>query len=679
MRGLSCIVGVVLAAGCNAMLDFDGIEYGTGGGTSSGSGGGAPCDTPGDCVGADQTCRYRICESGYCGMENAPPKTPCDDGDGIVCDGEGNCVECVDTADCDTGACQDHECVPINCINGVKDGDETDVDCGGSCAPCDDGDDCLTATDCVSLFCDGGHCAPCADDDDCAEAPNTYCEGGLCVPDKLDGEACDDDDQCSSGFCADGVCCDAACAGDCVACDLSGAIGTCTPHPAGTDPEGDCSGGLCDGAGSCATGGHLWSHHYGTASDQRGYDVAVDGQDRVIVTGEFFGGINFGGGSLNSSGSRDIFLAAFMPSGTHDWSSRFGGSLNQHGRAVAVDSADAIPATGHFQGTVDFGGSTFDAGGDHNIYLARFGSSGNHLFSQQFGDGSHQYGYDVAIDGQDNMIVVGELHGDTNFGGGVLPDGGSGDAFVAKFDSAGTHLWSQRYGDGSDQQAHGVATDAAGNVYLTGFFDGDINFGGATMDDDGGRDMFIAKLDAAGNHQWSKQYGDGQEQEGRAIAVDGTGNVVVTGRFRGAIDFGGGGLNSAGGWDVFAVKLDSSGNQLWAQAYGDALDQEGWGLAIDPADNVLLTGAFRFGINFGGGALSWSGGGDVYLAKLSAGGAHLWSKRFGDAADQVGQSVVADSAGNAILTGYFMSNIDFGGGSLGSAGSYDVFLAKFGP
>jgi hypothetical protein len=260
----------LLAATCT--MDFDEFDHGlpsssgTGGTTSSSGTGGEgglfnECDVPADCSGQDSDCQTVTCGGHTCGFDNADLGTTCDDGGGTVCDGLGHCVECIDNEGCSGAAvCQGGQCVGTACDDTVMNGDETDVDCGGSCPGCDNGQDCLTAADCVSQFCNSDDsCAACTGNDDCAEAVGTYCEGGLCLGQKVDGTACGVDSECVSGHCADGLCCDDACVGDCRACATAisgGTDGVCTFIPMGQDPESECqSGQLCQGDGTCGSCG----------------------------------------------------------------------------------------------------------------------------------------------------------------------------------------------------------------------------------------------------------------------------------------------------------------------------------------------------------------------------------------------------------------------------------------
>jgi hypothetical protein len=297
------------SCGLNAMgLGGDGGAVSTG---LQGGGGQAPaCTVPEECPGLDTDCWLRHCVQGLCSPEIVAAGTQCDDDEGQVCDGNSQCVDCLDQSTCAADElCKYHQCVHTHCDNAAVDIDETDVDCGGlDCAPCANGNKCLVRTDCLSGVCDlagagggsAGLCRACATDQECVGAPAQWCnpngtDGGTCEPKKDNGALCEEGRECASGFCPvqDKVCCDAACDDPCQACllnksgsengmcavvaagqdpdqeclavDLCGPTGagckgteaSCVFAVAGTDCEGWCQGNLhtavneCDGSGTC--------------------------------------------------------------------------------------------------------------------------------------------------------------------------------------------------------------------------------------------------------------------------------------------------------------------------------------------------------------------------------------------------------------------------------------------
>ncbi len=422
---------------------------------------------------------------------------------------------------------------------------------------------------------------------------------------------------------------------------------------------------------------HQWSKRFGTALNQIGNGVATDGSYNVIVTGELNGTADFGGGPLTSGGNADVFLAKFDINGAHLWSKRFGGALNQIGYSVAANASGGIAITGDLNGTADFGGGLLTSAGNTDVFVARFDAGGTHSWSKRFGDATVQTGTSVAMDGAGNVIVTGELSGTADFGGGPLTSAGGVDVFVAKFDASGNHLWSKRYGAASDQLCNSVDVDGSGNIFITGELNGTTDFGGGPLTSAGNTDIFLVKIDANGNHVWSKSFGATQSQICYAVSTDGPGNAVIVGELRGTTDFGGGVLTSAGAADIFVVKFDTNGNHLWSKRFGAAGNQSGFSVVGYGSGGVAITGQFSGTTDFGGGPLTSAGGQDAFLVKLDAGGNHLWSQRFGDPQTETGYSVAVDGWGDVVFTGRFAGVINFGGAPLTSAGGYDAFLTKF--
>jgi hypothetical protein len=121
----------------------------------------------------------------------------------------------------------------------------------------------------------------------------------------------------------------------------------------------------------------------------------------------------------------------------------------------------------------------------------------------------------------------------------------------------------------------------------------------------------------------------------------------------------------------------TDGTHQWSKRFGGSSDDVVNSIAVDENGDVVVTGYFQYTVDFGGGALTSAGLFDIFVAKYAGtDGAHRWSKRFGSTGNDAGYGVTADGAGNVVTTGYFMGSVDFGGGILTSAGTFDIFLVK---
>lgn len=421
---------------------------------------------------------------------------------------------------------------------------------------------------------------------------------------------------------------------------------------------------------------HLWSKRFGGTGTDGALSVATDAAANVYVSGAFSGQADFGGGPLTSAGNQDIFVAKYDAVGAHLWSKRFGSSLVDYGRNVAVDGAGNVYLSGFFTGTVSFGGVNLVSAGSLDAFLAKFDAAGNHVWSKRFGSTGGDEGEGLALDASGNAVITGHFAGTADFGGGPLESAGNQDIFVAKYNTDGVHVWSRRVGGTEYDYATAVALDGANNVLLVGYFFMTADFGGGELTSAGNSDIFVAKYDASGAHLWSTQFGGVGADEGHAIDADPSGRVLVAGSFRNTVDFGGDPLTSAGSADMFALQLDLSGAHQWSRRFGDAVADAAYAIVDDGFGGVFLTGYFSFFVDFGGGELVGFGNSDTFLAKFDSDGVHQWSEAFGSGQSDVGNALTVGS--NAVLfTGSFALSADFGGGPLNSAGGADVFLVKY--
>lgn len=367
------------------------------------------------------------------------------------------------------------------------------------------------------------------------------------------------------------------------------------------------------------------------------------------------------------------------------WAKRFGDLLPNvpapaaRAAAIAISPSGDVGLTGSFNARLDFGGGMLEAVGATDTYVALLDTDGGYVRAAQFGEGNGQGGTTIGFDASEQLVTGGVFSGTLALGGPLLACAGESDLYLGAFDAAGNHRWSRAFGDAAPQDRLAAAVDPSGSVLITGAFFGAVDLGGGLLASAGGKDGFVAKLSGSGQHEWSKRFGDSKYQEPLGVATDPDGNVIVTGVFSGDVDFGLGPLESAGDNDIFLAKLSPEGGALWAKRFGDEQTQQNAVVAVDAAGNILLAGSFSGTVNLGGQDLESDGSYDVFLAKLDPSGGHLWSRRFGNVEEQLGLAVTFDPSGNVLLAGYLDGAADFGGGPLASAGGDDVFLAKLDP
>ncbi|NQT37335.1 MAG: hypothetical protein HQ581_07605, partial [Planctomycetes bacterium] len=252
--------------------------------------------------------------------------------------------------------------------------------------------------------------------------------------------------------------------------------------------------------------------------------------------------------------------------------------------------------------------------------------------------------------------------------------------------------WLATVGGEDADAAYAVATDLDGNVYVTGYFSGDIDLSSHELLDlssAGSRDILVAKYSSDGALQWAKGFGATGDDRGRDIAVNGS-HVHVTGSFSGTVDFGVVGppfISTDGSADMFVLQLDAeNGNSTWAKQVGGSGTDAGEGIAVE-GDSVYVTGHFHGDMDFndGEGELKLSTPGDDYdvdafLLELGSDGSFSDAQRAGGVDHDYGRGIAIGTDGEVFLGGGFRETATFPTGDTAiSAGSYDLFLLKFNP
>jgi hypothetical protein len=379
-----------------------------------------------------------------------------------------------------------------------------------------------------------------------------------------------------------------------------------------------------------ASGKHLWSRYLGGKEADEGYAVAVDAAGSVFVAGRTrSSGWLAGGYDTTFGGDADAFLAKLSYRGVHLWSTYLGGKGYDFIWAAAVSSAGNVFVTGETKSSGWLsGGYNKSYAGKKDAFVAKLSGDGAHLWSSYLGGRNVDAGYGIAVDAAENVFVTGlTLSTNWTHGGYDTTQNGDYDGFVVKLSASGAFDWSTYLGARSADAGHGVATDAAGNAFVTGYtHSGDWISGGADDIPNGGNDAFLLKLAPNGTPLWSTYLGGDGDDEGSGVATDGAGNVFVSGHTYSANWVSGGFTRvQSGGRDAFVAKLSGSGARIWTTYLGGSSDDSGYAIATDYLWNVLIAGdTSSSGWVAGAYDTTYNGGStDGYIAKIRTCAANL--------------------------------------------------------
>lgn len=393
-----------------------------------------------------------------------------------------------------------------------------------------------------------------------------------------------------------------------------------------------------------ATGTPLWGFSIGGVAggpgiNDEGVSIAVSPEGNLFVTGYFQGTADFDPGSgvaeITSKGFRDAFLASYTSDGTFRWVEGFGGTADDRGQDVTAKSNTAVYFTGFFRETAAFptGSDALTSAGEEDGYLISMNQNGSLTWLLGYGDTSVDRGNRVDTDDAGNVYHLGIFSRDVDFDPGadsaVLSSlNGSQDGVLSSYAADGSFNWAIPIGGPQLDGVAGLAVSGAGNVFITGFFIGTVDFDPQNSPQEVmsvGRDQYIATYTSTGSLSWMYPLGNGFAQ-GSDITLDDAGNVLVTGFFAGdvlpdpasALT-----LSSIGGQDMLLASYQPNGTFRWAHALGGVLSEIPTGLASS-GGNVYLTGFFEDEVDFDPGANSLlaqsAGEYDGFLAQYGADG-----------------------------------------------------------
>ncbi|MHA2106371.1 MAG: SBBP repeat-containing protein [Candidatus Hodarchaeales archaeon] len=407
---------------------------------------------------------------------------------------------------------------------------------------------------------------------------------------------------------------------------------------------------------------YIFSRVLGGGKEDVGEGIGIDSQERIVITGNTetagFPVLNAYDSSYNGPSEiyfeGDAFIASFYPNGTLYWSTYFGGSQSDFGADLVIDSQDNIIITGSTDST-DFPVLNADDSshnGNEDAFLAKFTSNGELLWSTFVGDIGHEFGMGVALDSSDNIFVTGRWE--------VPPIGNYyWDAYVAKYSPNGVFQWIQTLGGNQLDYGMGITIDKQDNVVITGITSSS-DFPNDNVYQGNQQEIFVAKLNTSGDLVWSNVVGGGENDFCRSVQTDVEDNIILAG-WTFSSDYPTVNAEDSlfdGSEDIIISKFDPNGSMLWSTYLGGSHNDMTEKIHVDDVGNIYVSGetlSMDYPLTNTSQSHLLSDSFQAFLTILNPEGFILWSETFGATQGNYisdrGKALVVDSKKNVMIVG----------------------------
>ncbi|MDD3625903.1 MAG: SBBP repeat-containing protein [bacterium] len=369
---------------------------------------------------------------------------------------------------------------------------------------------------------------------------------------------------------------------------------------------------------------------FGTEEYDSGIDVCEDIYGNIFITGWTSGNIN----GNNNIGMDDIFLIKIDKNKNIKWTKTFGTIAQDIPWGIDSDSEGNIYITGETSG--DLNGEINSGKGD--LFLIKLNNSGKVIWTKLYGSVESETGYDLDIDESGNIYIGGEFW-EYNVNGNL-----NSNILILKYDQNGNKIWEVNRSSNSYDRIEGVKIDPDGNLIAVGEYKGWI--------------IYLGKYDKDGNQIWEKKFGTGDWDKGKDVDVDFDGNIYITGFTHGQFQ----GTQTYGSTDIFLMKFDKFGNNIWIRVIGTDTSDDVSSVAVDiTGDNIYIAGD-TYGSFYYNNGFSQS---DCYIISYSKDGKLNWIHTFGTKEFDIIYNIKITNLNSLILSGStkgtFHENVNKGG------------------
>jgi hypothetical protein len=403
-------------------------------------------------------------------------------------------------------------------------------------------------------------------------------------------------------------------------------------------------------------------------------DIEVDSAGNQYVAGYFTGGTSFSTAStaISTNGNSDIYVAKYSPTGALIWVKKFGGNFSDKPTDLAIDANNQIYITGQYFGQVTFGTTVLNSvSNSKDIFILKLDNLGNVIWAISQGGAGSENAYGITTDNLNNVILTGQFQGSSTIAGQSLSslidpttNSPNFDLFISKYSSTGVPIWLKTGQAKYEEKGFAVACDALNNIYLTGQFSDSLTFAGTTINNAGYNVGFITKISPTGNMIWFNKLKAGGVYA-YDVEISNTGEIILSGDFWGNMNYETSNsttsITNSFPKKIFILKTNNNGQYIWHKTFGSNSDLSSQSLSIDLNGNTYITGFFKCEWSefhtLGSPNYISAGFKDVYVLKLDSIGNLSFVKQFGGKQNDEGNGIAILPNQTAVVAGGYIENL----------------------
>ncbi|MCA9619659.1 MAG: hypothetical protein KC731_11555 [Myxococcales bacterium] len=446
---------------------------------------------------------------------------------------------------------------------------------------------------------------------------------------------------------------------------------------AGVGAEGGTGGDTGGEGGMGPLPRVAWARFLGGASLDAASGLAHDAQGRLWVAGRFTDSADLAGHAVVSAGGEDGFVMVFDADGTPGAVTTFGGLGVDRPVGLARAASGRMAVVGQFEGTASAGGLTYTSQGGSDVFVLVLTPDGVPDCVVTLGGLGDVMAGEVEA-AQGSFYVVGRFQGTLTLGGTDYTAQGL-DGFSAVIDETCTYERGAVLPSTGDVYVWDVAAAADGRSWLGLDSSAGVDFGSGPVAHAGGDDAYVARFDPDGGFVGVTTLSAPMAQVAPRLGLTPNGEIWAYGGFQGSVPLGSAALTSAGGFDIYGLRLDATGAVLFSEALGGAGREVADEVAAGPSGEVAVGGVFDGPADFGDGLRTPVGGGDVFAFVREADGSPRWSFVIGSALDDDPGAIHVMPDGHVALAGVVGGATTIGDVDHPGFGDYDIFVTMLRP